>query len=140
MRILSSQLEHLGLRSARGFTVRMAAYLREAYADETERLNDAGLEAWVDRNVARAGRHAIDTEPEVAQYLLLCLLLGEDAPERLPWFRAPLDDTRLVAEGKVRALVRAVRAQGAPDAQSAQGAQGEAGAAIEGFVMQSFAT
>ena len=39
---------------------------------------------------------AIDTEPEVAQYLLLCLLLGEDAPERLPWFRGPLADPALL--------------------------------------------
>jgi hypothetical protein len=126
MRILSSQLEHLGRSSARKFTRRIAAYLRASYPAETERFGDADLEAWVDRNVKRAARHAIDTEPEVAQYLLLCLLLGEDAPDRLPWFRAPLDNPKLVAPGKVRAIVRAARAGAVPR--------------LDRFVMETFAT
>lgn len=125
MRILRSQLEQLGRRSAQGFTARIAGYLRDAFPREVERIGQDRLPAWVARNVGRAGEHAIDTEPEVAQYLLLCLLVGEDAPERLAWFRAPLDDEALVAAGKVRALVRAARAEDVAD--------------IDRFVMAAFA-
>lgn len=125
MRILRSQLEQLGRRSAQGFTARLARYFRDAFPREVEGIGEGALEAWVDRNVGRAGKHAIDTEPEVAQYLLLCLRVGEDAPERLAWFRAPLEDGELVAAGKVRALVRAARAEDVAD--------------LDRFVMQAFA-
>jgi hypothetical protein len=125
MRFLRSQLEQLGRRSARAFAKRIAAFLRGAYPTETHGMSDEALDAWTQRNVERAAARGVDTEPEVAQYLLLCLLLGEDAPERLPWFRAPLADPALLAPGKVRALVRAARAESVPE--------------LDRFVMESFA-
>ena len=125
MRFLRSQLEQLGQRSVRAFSARMSRYLRDAYRQETAGMSDDALDAWAQRNVERAAARAIDTEPEVAQYLLLCLLLGEDAPDRLPWFRAALVDPALLAPGKVRALVRAARAEAVPE--------------LDRFVMQSFA-
>lgn len=125
MRILSSQIEALARKSEQEFVERMSRYLRDSYPNETELLSDAGLDAWVGRNTERAMGHGIDTEPEVAQYLLLCLRLGEDAPERLPWFREPLRNEALVAEGKIRVLVREAHAAAVTD--------------LDRFVMESFA-
>ena len=87
-------------------------------------MDDDDLEEWVDRNVRRSLAFGVDTEPEVAQLLLLGLRFGEEAPDSLAWFRAPLESKKLVAEGKVRAIVRAAREQAVPD--------------LERFVMESF--
>lgn len=130
LRILKAQMDHLGRRAARGFVARMAGYLREAYPKETGAMSDDALAAWVDRNVGRAAAFGIDTEPEVAQYLLLSLRHGEDAPDRLPWFRAPLTRAELAAPGKVRALVRAARSALGP----------AEGPGLDRFVMKPFAS
>jgi hypothetical protein len=125
LRILEEQMEALGQRSLREFVARMATYLREAFPRETRSLEGPALDAWVERGVARAAGLGVDTEPEVAQVLLLSLCLGEDAVERLPWFREALARPGLVAPGKVRALVRAAGAEGVPD--------------LDRFVMRTFA-
>jgi hypothetical protein len=130
LRILEDQMKILGQRSARAFVARMAGYLRDAFPAETAGLRDGALDAWVDRNVRRAAGFGVDTEPEVAQYLLLALRLGEDAPDRLPWFRAALARPELAAPGKVRALVRAARA-----APASPGAAPD----LDRFVMKPFA-
>jgi hypothetical protein len=126
VRILTSQIEHLGRRSVREYTERIAGYLRDEYPKETAPMDDADLAEWVDRNMRRAMSFGVDTEPEVAQYLMLCLRLGEEAPDRLPWFRAPLESRKLVGEGKMRAIVRAAWDEAVPD--------------LARFVMKSFAT
>jgi len=126
LRILEAQMEQLGQRSARQFVARMAGYLREAFPAETEPFTVEALAAWVERNVERAAGFGVDTEPEVAQLLLLSLHFGEDASERLAWFRAPLLRAELIGAGKVRALVRAARDASDPG--------------IERFVTETFAT
>jgi hypothetical protein len=104
----------------------MARWFRETYPGETAAMDDEVLEAWVRRNVDRAATFGIEMEPDVAQYLLLCLLLGEDAPDRLPWMQKALQNRKLMGQGRVRAAVRAADAEGVPD--------------LDRFVMDSFAT
>jgi hypothetical protein len=115
LRIRDWQMEALGQKAAQRFVTRMARYLCDAFSRETEGMSTEAAEAWVLRNVQRAAAHGIDTEPEVAQYLLLALALGEEAPDRLPWFREVLMRTDLIAPGKAQALVRAARVRDIPD-------------------------
>lgn len=107
-RIRSSQLEHFGARSQEEFDARMVAYFRDMFAEETLHLD---LDAWVARNVQRAVDRGIELEPVVAQYLLFCLLLGEDAPEKLPWLESILSRRDLAPDGKMRSIARVLRDQ-----------------------------
>ncbi len=108
-RIRREQLDFLGRRSQDEFVSRMAAYLRTDFVGDTALMTDEALEDWVRRCVETAIAHGITLEPEVAQYMLLCLPLGERAPEVYPWVAAILDDRGLHGSGKIRALLREVR-------------------------------
>lgn len=121
-RIRSSQLDQFGASAQEGFEARMTSYFRQTFSAETERLD---VEAWVARNVRRALDHHIEMEPEVAQYLLFCLRLGEDAPEKHSWFDAVLHRRDLASDGKMRAIVETLREKDGSD--------------LDRFVMERFA-
>ena len=90
----------------------MTDYFRQTFPAETEKLD---VEGWVARNVRRALDHQIEMEPDVAQYLLFCLRLGEDAPEKQPWFEAILKRRNLAADGKMRVVVETLHERGEDD-------------------------
>lgn len=117
LRILKEQMTVLAAQTRRRFVARMAAYLREHYPASVDELSRAELEAWVSDAVAVAERYRVTMEPEVAQLVLLLLVLGVDADETAPWVREVLADRDLVGMGKVRTLARIARER-APGVES----------------------
>ncbi|NUP05597.1 MAG: hypothetical protein HOW73_06005 [Polyangiaceae bacterium] len=116
-RIKKEQMEFFADKTKRKFVAKMAAYLRRDFAGrvtELDRPSMGGLEPWVTRVVDKAIGYDIKTEPETAQLMLLLLLLGVDADERLPWVKQVLSTRDLYAIGKVRRLVRLAREHGVP--------------------------
>lgn len=114
LRILKEQMTVLAAQTRRRFVARMAAYLRQHFTDSVDEMTREELEAWVSDAVAVAERYRITTEPEVAQLLLLLLVLGVDADETTPWVKSILRDPDLVGRGKVRALAAEARARELP--------------------------
>ena len=113
LRIHEDQMTRLGAQARDGFVMRMRDYLAANYAGRVPG-DHAALEAWVQHVVDKADRHGIRHEGPVAQYMLLLLVLGEDADERLPWVAETLGDTGLAGLGKVRRIVQLARAQAVP--------------------------
>jgi hypothetical protein len=99
----------------RGYVKRMADYLAESYRERVAQKSRPELEAWVAAAVAKAERYGVVMEKPVAQLMLLLLVLGDDADERLPWMRDALDDESLADLGKLRKLVALAREHAAPD-------------------------
>jgi hypothetical protein len=114
LRILKEQMTVLAAQTRRRFVARMAAYLRQHFTDSVDEMTREELESWVSDAVAVAERYRITTEPEVAQLVLLLLLLGVDADETTPWVKPVLRDPDLVGRGKVRALAAEARARDVP--------------------------
>lgn len=110
--ITRDQVERFAEKDRADFLARMASYLRVHYAD----LLPAGvdLDAWLADGLRTSLRFGVDTEPEVAQLLLLFLVLGIDAPDRLPWVREVLRDRALLPIGKMRKLLALARANEIP--------------------------
>ncbi len=104
-RILEHQMKQLGAQTRHRFVAMMATYLTEHF----ERLAGSMLAeertAWVERALDKAEQHGVTTEPEAAQLILLFLVLGLDADERLAWVREVLEDVDLAAIGKVKRLI-----------------------------------
>jgi len=121
-RIRSSQLDQFGSLARGGFEERMTTYFVESFPRETEHLDVAD---WVSRNVRAGLERGFEMEREVAQYLLLCLRLGEDAPAENAFFGEVLKRRDLAADGKLRVLVQKLNEQGTAD--------------IERFTMKPFA-
>ncbi len=114
-RVLDQQMARLGQRARAGFVTRMADYLAGAHEEWVGRRSRAELEEWVSAAVKRAERWGVTHEGPVAQYMLLLLVLGDDADERLSWVKEALDDDRLVDLGKVRKLIASARAANIAD-------------------------
>lgn len=112
LRILKEQMETLGARTRGRFVAKMSAYLREHFAACVDEMSAEELDAWVTDAVAAAEKHGVTTEPEVAQLLLLYLVLGIDVEETTPWARDALRDRDLVGVGKVRRLAQLAREHG----------------------------
>jgi len=85
---------------------------REHFAEWVTRMPKADCEAWVRAALAKCERHAITTEPEAAQLILMFLVLGLDADESKPWVQEILTDRELLPIGKLRKLIRLAREQG----------------------------
>jgi hypothetical protein len=108
-RIKKEQMDHFAANTRRRFEDKTAAYLRAEHGQRVAHLKGDALAEWVHAAVDKASRFGVGTEPEATQLLLLLLLLGLDADERLPWAREVLTNRDLVALGKVRRLVRRAR-------------------------------
>lgn len=109
LRILKEQMEALGARTRARFVERIADYLAEHFSASVAGMARADVEAWVEAAVEKAARYGVTTEPEVAQLVLLFLVLGVDADETTPWVSEVLRDRQLAGIGKVRALSRVAR-------------------------------
>ena len=111
-RIKKEQMDFFTEKTRRKFVDKMTAYLRANFPQKVRPMNAEALETWVTAGVAKANRYRVTTEPEVAQLLLLFLVLGADADEAHPWVREVLVDRDLYALGKIRRLVRRARERG----------------------------
>jgi hypothetical protein len=108
-RIKKEQMEFFNEKTRAAFRRRMTSYLRESYAECVVSMSDAELDAWVDEVLRKAEKHRVRAEPDVAQLMLLFLLLGSDADERHDWVADALSNRNLNGAGKVRRLVRFAR-------------------------------
>lgn len=115
LRLLSEQKAELGKQSLQTFELRMADYLAKEWAKRVGTWSPAELERWTHAAVSKSLRYHVDTEPEVAQLMLLFLALGLDADERHEWVAAALSSRTLHGRGKVRAIVEACEARGLSD-------------------------
>lgn len=112
LRILESQMAHLGQRTRRRFLGMMEEYLRAHFPAWVAPLNDENLRAWLEHAHEKAIGYGVNTEPEEAQLILLFLVLGVDADEREPWIGEALSSPKLAPEGKVKKLIQAARTRG----------------------------
>ena len=108
-RIKKEQMEFFNEKTRLAFRRRMTTYLRESFAECVAAMSDAALDEWVDDVLRRAEKHRVRAEPDVAQLMLLFLLLGSDADERIDWVTEALSNRNLNGAGKVRRLVRFAR-------------------------------
>lgn len=114
LRIRRAQLEHFADRQRGRFVRLMVDYLRNEFGGRVASMNDAALESWTRRALAKCERYDVVMEPEAAQLMLLFLRLGVDADENEPWVQEALSG-KLAGIGKVRRLVGACRARGVSD-------------------------
>ncbi len=115
LRLRSEQKAELGRRSQRKFELRMADYLATEWARRVGDWSRAELERWTNAAIAKSLRYRVDTEPEVAQLMLLLLALGIDADEQNEWIGEILTSRTLHGKGKVRALVEGCETRGLTD-------------------------
>src|SRR5512133_2260244 len=100
LRIHKSQLDWFANKARVGFVARMASYLASEFPE------------CVDEATTKAEHYGVLNEPDVAQLMLLLLLLGMDADETLPWVGETLRDGELLPVGKVRRLLELARLEG----------------------------
>jgi hypothetical protein len=112
LRILNEQMDWFAQKARKEFVATMADYLEDNFSDCIDEMSRADLLTWVSDATRKAEQYGVTTEPEVAQLILLLLLLGVDADETTPWVKDTLSDGSLYAVGKVRKLVRLAREQG----------------------------
>lgn len=103
-RILERQMVALGRETQQAFCEKMASYLRNNLPAFVNRIGEQRLQRWVNDAVALAHTHDIDTEPEVAQLMLLATVLGVDAAQKHPWVGEILANDALLPSGKLVAL------------------------------------
>ena len=110
-RIKRDQMEHFNTKTRTKFSRMLTEYLRAEFADWVKDLTEPELFTWVDACVQKADGYRVRTEPEVAQLVLLFLLLGSSADEELEWVGETLRHRDLQAVGKVRRLIAGARAR-----------------------------
>lgn len=114
LRIGRAQFDHFADRQRTRFVKLMADYMRKEFTARVASMDDAALERWTRRALAKCEQYNVVMEPEAAQLMLLLLRLGVDADENEPWVQAALTG-KLAGIGKVRRLVNACRAREVPE-------------------------
>lgn len=108
-RIKKEQMEFFNEKTRVAFRRRMTTYLRQSYGECVAEMSDGALDEWVDDVLRRAEKYRVRAEPDVAQLMLLFLVLGSDADERIDWVGEALSNRNLNGAGKIRRLVRLSR-------------------------------
>ena len=108
-RIRREQLDFFADKTRRAYVEKMSAWLREAYPECVGAMSRGELETWVTAAVHKAESYRVVMETDVAQLMLLFMILGLDADERLPWLGETLARRDLEGIGKVRKLVAEAR-------------------------------
>lgn len=111
-RIHKAQMDFFERRARARYLARLRSYLEDEYPECFDEMSGDEIGAWVEEAVAVCDRHAITTEREATQLVLLLLVLGTDADQAYPWVRDTLTDPDLLPEGKVRALLDEAREAG----------------------------
>lgn len=105
-RIHEAQMEALGARTRARFVAMMTSYVEEHFAYLVDTTSRDELAAWVSDAVAVGERRGVTGEPEVAQLVLVLLVLGKDVEETSPWVAEVLANRDLMGIGKVRKIIR----------------------------------
>ena len=108
-RLTKAQLGWFDDKARKDFVERISGYLEQNFRDSVSGLSKDELRAWVDGGVERALRFHIVDEPEVAQLILLHLVLGQSADETTPWVKETLEDEGLYPAGKLNKLIEQAR-------------------------------
>jgi hypothetical protein len=109
LRIREEQMQHLAKRTQKRFVGMLEQYLRRHFPRWVAGLSDEQLRGWLEHALGKAERFGVTTEPEAAQLILLFLVMGVDADERLPWVEETLAARTLAPIGKVKKLVALAR-------------------------------
>lgn len=109
-RIRKEQMDHFRAKGRRAYLERLVAFVR---AEHPELLPSPGdpIER-IAPLVDKADRFGFELELDTTQLVLLLLLFGADADEKLGWFGQVLNDRSYMPIGKVRRLVELAREQG----------------------------
>jgi hypothetical protein len=104
--IRAEQMEVFSTYMLQQFELRMAAYLREAFADATAKLTDEALQAHVHSGVLKAEGFEITTEGDIRRFLEHVTLRGLDIERnrQTPWVAEALKDPTLTGTEKVNRL------------------------------------
>jgi len=108
-RIRREQLDWFGEKTKREFVAKISAWLRDAYPECVGDLSSSALEKWVGACVEKAEHYRVVMEPDVAQLILLFMILGIEADADLPWVKETLENRDLEGIGKVRRLIASAR-------------------------------
>jgi len=102
-------MDHFRRKGRQAYVRRLVDFIRTDYPDLLAATPDPT--ARVGALVDKAASHGFAIELETTQLVLLLLLFGDDADQKLDWFREVLADRNYVAIGKARRLVEVGRAQ-----------------------------
>jgi hypothetical protein len=110
-RIRREQLDFFGDRTRENYVAKMSAWLLDAYPECVGKLSNAELSDWVLASTKKAESYGVVMETDVAQLMLLFMILGLDADVHHDWMRVTLSRKDLVGVGKMRKLVSDARAR-----------------------------
>jgi hypothetical protein len=99
--ISSEQWKQLGRDS---FDARLMAIIRRNHPDQAAKMDFAGAVAGFHRQAANALRYGLTDEHAAATYVYTAWLMGEEFDTRIPAIAQILDDKRMKAVDKARAL------------------------------------
>ncbi len=117
-RIRREQIDWFDEKGRREFVTRISAWLASAYPECVGDLSDRQRDDWVSACVSKAESYGVVMEPDVTQLLLIFMVLGFEADERLEWVKETLTNRDLVGLGKVRRIVDEARKQEIPGVES----------------------
>jgi hypothetical protein len=104
--IRAAQMQVFESRLRCAFEARLASFIHERCPDRCAHLGDEETSRTVTAAVSRADRYGLVSEYDIARFVLLEFLLGQeiDPHSRLAWVRETLDDPRLPPETKLDIL------------------------------------
>lgn len=108
-RILEHQMAFFVAQGRGEFVDRLTRYVENDYASWFEGMRHQEIRDWVEEAVLKSEHYGINTEPEVAQLVLLFMVLDIDADQTTPWVAEILKDRTLLPVGKVRTLIEMAR-------------------------------
>ncbi|APR74747.1 Hypothetical protein A7982_00093 [Minicystis rosea] len=117
-RIHEHQIQHFARKMRADFEGRMCGYLKDAYGDWLDGMEDDAIAVWVSAAVDKAIRYGVKTEPEIASLMLFLLVAGLDVDETTPWAREVLADRGMIPEGKVERLIELAREHRLPNIEA----------------------
>jgi hypothetical protein len=82
-----AQMDALARSAREPFVENVTAHLRRVWPEECAAMGGAGVEAFVEKGLARCDRYGIETEYDAGRYCDLMLLLTPDFDEdpNIPW-------------------------------------------------------
>jgi len=99
--ISSEQWKQLGRDS---FDARLLAIIRRNHPDQAARMDFAAVVGAFHRQAAKAPRYGLTDEHSAATFVYTAWLMGEEFDTRIPAVAQILNDTRMKAAEKARAL------------------------------------
>ena len=88
------------------FEDRLFEHVKKVFPERTAKLGDQETRAQVQRGIGRAQRHYVTRENDVARYVDLQFLVGEDFEQRpqMAWANDILTNHKLAGDAKMRQI------------------------------------